>query len=770
MAQSKAQPVVTLYEEVDVEKLKLIIASEDCPEEFRIQLRKYLAKMSKNGKIPVTYWHSKDLDKIGRVYAQGGLSLQSIKKEIRHALAKGRYWDIDMVNAHPNLLLQYCQKNGIACPKLAIYVENRELCLEKAQAHHEIERDEAKKLFLRFMYHGDYVLDGKEIAPDDRRTFAERYRLEMLTIGKLLAEKAENKVLYDAILKEPKKHPHPYATVLSVILNQLEHTCMMEMKKLFERMKFVVGVLCFDGIMIRNRKPMNGIIMEEYIMKTLRQCEIHVKNSTGYQISLEIKPMDKKLSFELPNFSTYVNDDADAARKLIEIEGANKFKFCCGELYIFNEKTGMYDNQDSPKVKYTTLNYYLVKHKDFLIKVISRDAKTGEEKTASYGSDASLMEKVKPFLRVYADDPTWLQKTDHTSKGYLLFLDGYYDFKKSEFTSGFNPEIVFHVGCPWNFPTRKDKDIKYVMDLLFNKMLDNPERLITAFACALAGTFLKNFYMCPGASNAGKSKLKEALEYVFGNIIGTFNMESLGCSSKNDSKEEAQKLRWAMELRYCLIIISSEANLEVACNGNYIKKLAGGDRLVARGHYQSETPYTPHFTPFCFLNDIPEIRPFDQGVDNRLKYDEFGYIFVSKEELDDAPNHRLMDENIVEKIKTEQFISGLIHILLDAYDNYKVSGFPKFDPEVRNRWTKEAKLGNKIEEALNEKYIITKDRNDKVLVSELNKFKQTKPDLLMSPTLFEDAMGKLGVFQSTPIKGQRFWLGIKKRIFDNDDL
>ena len=38
--------------------------------------------------------------------------------------------DIDMVNSHPVLLLNLCQKNGMACNILKNYVENRDLILD----------------------------------------------------------------------------------------------------------------------------------------------------------------------------------------------------------------------------------------------------------------------------------------------------------------------------------------------------------------------------------------------------------------------------------------------------------------------------------------------------------------------------------------------------------------------------------------------------------------------------------------------------------------
>ncbi len=38
---------------------------------------------------------------IGRYFAKGSLSLQSLSKEVGHTISKDYYYDVDIVNAHP---------------------------------------------------------------------------------------------------------------------------------------------------------------------------------------------------------------------------------------------------------------------------------------------------------------------------------------------------------------------------------------------------------------------------------------------------------------------------------------------------------------------------------------------------------------------------------------------------------------------------------------------------------------------------------------------
>ena len=52
--------------------------------------------------------------------------------------------DIDMVNSHPVILLNLCQKNGITCNILKNYVENRDLILDSFGDN----RKSVKEMFL----------------------------------------------------------------------------------------------------------------------------------------------------------------------------------------------------------------------------------------------------------------------------------------------------------------------------------------------------------------------------------------------------------------------------------------------------------------------------------------------------------------------------------------------------------------------------------------------------------------------------------------------
>ena len=85
-----------------------------------------LLQKSTNGNIKVSY-HQPGGRNFGRNFADGGVSLQGICREIRHAISSEYYDDLDMVNAHPVILKFLCEKHNIEHERLNEYIDNREI-------------------------------------------------------------------------------------------------------------------------------------------------------------------------------------------------------------------------------------------------------------------------------------------------------------------------------------------------------------------------------------------------------------------------------------------------------------------------------------------------------------------------------------------------------------------------------------------------------------------------------------------------------------------
>lgn len=112
---------------------------------------RYLKK-SRGGRITVEYEPAENKPPgVGRLYAKGGVGLQFLPKRIRHTIAGKYYWDVDMKNAHPTILLTYCGMNNIPHKHLKAYVENREDKLNDLMHCLDMDREEAKCHVLKFV-------------------------------------------------------------------------------------------------------------------------------------------------------------------------------------------------------------------------------------------------------------------------------------------------------------------------------------------------------------------------------------------------------------------------------------------------------------------------------------------------------------------------------------------------------------------------------------------------------------------------------------------
>ena len=118
---------IILNEIVDKQKLQYILDNNNFDQEVNNLARSYLDSLDNLGRKRVSY-KQKSSHK-DRYYGIGSC-LTYLKKEIRNSIMPKNIKDIDMVNSHPVILLNLCQKNNISCNILKNYVENRNIILE----------------------------------------------------------------------------------------------------------------------------------------------------------------------------------------------------------------------------------------------------------------------------------------------------------------------------------------------------------------------------------------------------------------------------------------------------------------------------------------------------------------------------------------------------------------------------------------------------------------------------------------------------------------
>ncbi len=84
----------------------------------------------------------------GRIYGHRN-TMTLISRQCRYYLFKGLYFDLDLKNAHPTILMSYAINNNLTVEVLKRYVDNREDFLQDVMHNDNLTRSEAKIAVLR---------------------------------------------------------------------------------------------------------------------------------------------------------------------------------------------------------------------------------------------------------------------------------------------------------------------------------------------------------------------------------------------------------------------------------------------------------------------------------------------------------------------------------------------------------------------------------------------------------------------------------------------
>jgi hypothetical protein len=138
-------------------------------------VKKYLYK-SKSTKIPninIINVFYKQIKNKGRNFAIGSLSLQNIPREIRHTIAGDLYLDIDIKNAHPELICQYAQKHDLSCKYIKKYIDHRQAIFEEFSKNYKTTDCAIKNAFLCILNGAKTFLGMKD---DEMPSIVRKYK------------------------------------------------------------------------------------------------------------------------------------------------------------------------------------------------------------------------------------------------------------------------------------------------------------------------------------------------------------------------------------------------------------------------------------------------------------------------------------------------------------------------------------------------------------------------------------------------------------------
>ncbi len=275
-----------------------------------------LLKILNNKGIYPSYYKQNDIK--CRQYIINNIGIQSFERNIRGALCKDLYIDIDLKNCHPNILYKICLDYKLECPKLKLYIENsNQYRNELISINENKDKNLSKLAFIKIlcgMKLGNIKLNKTQFLKDFYNEFQD------LTT-KLTATEIYKQALKDRLEQNKKYKMNGFIkvkTVISDMCRRIENNILESCKTYLTRNKIIdsknpVYILMYDGIMVLknpnlNMEELNNYIQKKYKYKYFKfikkEINTNIKNIPKFNEDLLEKIKDLKILNKIGFFRT----------------------------------------------------------------------------------------------------------------------------------------------------------------------------------------------------------------------------------------------------------------------------------------------------------------------------------------------------------------------------------------------------------------------------------------------------------------------------------
>jgi len=232
------------------------------------------------------------------------------------------------------------------------------------------------------------------------------------------------------------------------------------------------------------------------------------------------------------------------------------------------------------------------------------------------------------------------------------------------------PEILKH------FKTilKTEEDIKVMLEIIGYLLLKEYK--------------IEKAFMFIGFGRNGKSKTIELMK----KFIGAENTSSLPLRALHEESFSLSELFGRMAN---LAADLSKTDLKET---GMIKSLIGRDTIQAKRKYLRDLNFVNYAKMVFAANELPKIYDTTDGFWTKWILLEFPYKFISKENYDkmtkeEKLKYRILNTDIINKITTEEELSGLLNYALDGLDRVfkqKDFSYSKSTSEVKDLWIRKS--------------------------------------------------------------------------------
>jgi len=619
--------------------------------------------------LPVKYKRALGFS-FGRVYPIKSLGLCTLRKEIRHTIGKGIYVDIDIENAHPNLVYQMCTSNDVKLPCLGNYISNREDILNQTMLTYKVDRDTAKNLFIIILYFGsfktwleNYKLDAK-LQPTD---FIKQLINERAIYGKFIEDRNDD-IFLEIQKAKTKKHLLEYnehASTVSIWCQEVECRILSTLYDYCIGKKYIVkhiGVLAYDGMMLEASKYKDSILNEFSKL---------IKESMGYELIFTTKALNKDYDLAIPykNPIESVTDDDDITEDE-ETGGTQDINMKTQDRAFFKQLETLghiqcaeiYHKLHPNNYIYSTISGWYSYNMFNILESTGDNAPVGILKDIS----KTLEKHITPIRnRMKANNPSYRTDNLNITKllininkvGYLsdvikalkelyVVLDVDEKIDNNINLLAFSNKVFDASTCTVRDILPTDyicKNTKYehstsnatiqseINDIIHSIFEDAEVELYfkQIKAQALFGNINERCIMQVGSGGNGKGIISTVETAALGDYIktteNTFITSAFKQGAANPTLASSKGVR--------ILTVSEPAEDDelgraTSINTPFLKLITGNDNIETRQLYSKNISFKPQFTPFIQCNTLPNIKKIDKGIMRRIDVVEFPLSFV----------------------------------------------------------------------------------------------------------------------------------------------
>jgi len=684
--------------------------------------------IASKGELKVNYGFTEGKD-FGRLQSKSS-SVQRIFNGFRGLLCDGLTYDLDMKNAHPNILRNLCELHEIECPYLEDYINHRDEWLDEAMRTYGIDKGTAKATFLSMLNKDELAKDfgGKKLKAKPAKFIEyDKESKNVLTLLFNLYKKDYYKYVKNENWNQKGK-------MVNLLLCKDENLLLKKAEKYIKSKGVQIYCRMYDGCLVYTTYKDGDEYDEQSLIKGLTKrfkdekiewaIKPHNIELRKYLDEMKIEEKDSYMGADIEEISNHILETL-LKDKIIQTEN--------GIILLTDERIEKDEKQIDRDL------YALISKQDYNITELTPK---GEYMIIKVSAIPSKIKDLVYSIKAKAPkDNKFLQNIWNETKNRLYFKNGYYDFKEKKFIKGQFNRTPVKIDRNYNdIVSLEDYDNLYtnILNPIFSikdKKQDKTrvqlmEYFLYRLSRIMAGHIEdKKWVLLEGLRNSGKGVLTLLLENAFERYVKITNSGNF--VYKENTQDEAKKQSWMIDYQFVRLAFSQEITINKhsrtsnKVDGNMIKKFcSGGDSIEARKNHQDEYQFKIQASLMICCNDMPEITPND----TKEFCDEFQmkskFLTAEQEETETKiPTYAYYtaDDKVKEYVSETKYIDAFIQLLLTSYNTPCV--YPKAlkqqleDVKEEDDYAKLYNLfditnnkkdfisNNKLEETIAEKYI-----------------------------------------------------------------